>query len=89
MIEMTRKDIECIGPALNLGYSVKGKIDSGESLTFSIRNTRIWAAIINDQIMWQCADLVNNRYINHRPYVDLEDALRKEVNYTYSPESNR
>lgn len=75
-----RKDLELKDYAISLGYEIdynhqdrlwKRTENPMFALTFKKGNKYIW--VIKEG--WQCADLLNGHFCNHRKYTELKNAL--------------
>jgi len=77
-----RDDLRLVPLAWKLGYKVfaRNPLIAGiphDSLVFELNETSIWM-IKNG---WRAAEIINNRYCNHRTHFNLEEALRDDQQF--------
>ncbi|GAG09724.1 unnamed protein product [marine sediment metagenome] len=59
--------------AMHLNYSMKQ--DTRVGSTFRLGDRNIWGVYEG----WQTADLIDNRYTNHKKFIRLSDALNRPL----------
>jgi len=78
-----REDLRLAASADSLGFTVhcnpKDEQDTPNfPIKFSKGNKIIWKAVVGSSVVWRCADVINDRYTNHRSYTYLGTALETE-----------
>lgn len=74
-MENLRDDLELEEYAKSLGYTVKNKHPHKHDANIFEKDRKyIWE--IRDG--WRCADIINDRFCNHRTHDTLKEALEKE-----------
>lgn len=69
-----REDREFEQYAIDKGFTVDDSTQARNGLSFNKGVVHIWSI----REGWQCADLIDGYYKNHRPYDSLKEALDGE-----------
>ncbi len=67
--------------ATRLGFTVKSGPRNGDPDWYVKGAINVWkvgTSFPKIRIWWKVADLIDNRYLNHRDYPTLEEALESE-----------
>ena len=69
-----REDYQNIDLAVELGWTVDASMNIQKGLTFVKGTKHVWKT----KYYWQVADLIDNRYQNHKPANTLKEALERD-----------